>query len=202
MPTPLPTPMPPPEILHPSAFLERLIRLLLPYFLGVCPDLDAARAEILETLASYGARTRSEMLNAAEIIAYGLSGLDALFEAKTAEMSPSLRLRYRGCANNLSRSCQKAEQMLTKRLASDLPQSAEPHPEPVNDMPQPEVQQAIQAVQATIATYRNRPSANHPTTSPQAQPASQDDHNNHLWDGAMINALAQMGMPVQPTSTA
>ncbi len=48
-----------------SPFAERLIRFLVPFFLTITPDLDAARMEVLETLASYGARTRSEFLNAA-----------------------------------------------------------------------------------------------------------------------------------------
>jgi hypothetical protein len=85
-----------------SPFMERLIRFLVPYFIVVTPDLEAARAEVLETLASYGARTRSEMLNAIQIIAFGLSALETLGEAKTDEMSPSMRLRFRGCANNLN----------------------------------------------------------------------------------------------------
>lgn len=41
----------------PSLFLERMILFLRPYFLSITPDHDLARAEILETLASYGART-------------------------------------------------------------------------------------------------------------------------------------------------
>jgi hypothetical protein len=190
--------MPPSMTLQPSPFLERLIRLLLPYFLGVCPDLDSARAEILETLASYGARTRSEMLSAAQIIAYGLSGLDALHEAKSAELSPSMRLRLRGCANNLNRSCQKNEQSLVKRLGSDLPQVHEPLSEPVNDIPETELQERIQEVHAKLEAYGIHLSGPHFARLPLATPASRQEPNEPTWGGAMKNALAPLGLPAEP----
>jgi hypothetical protein len=198
-----------------TPFLQRLVRFLLPYFLGVCPDLDSARAEILETLASYGARNRAELLNASQIIAYGLSGLDVLREAKSTEMSASLRLRYRGCANTLNRSGQKNEQALNRRLAQDVPTTAEPAAEPPNDLLDSVVDEAIQEAQAQIDTYRNQLSAMlrptppqpntppqaHPNPSPQAMPASEAEQNKRLRDdGAMISALSQMGMRVQPAS--
>ena len=44
---------------------------------------------------AYETRTRAEMLQAAHIIAFGMTTLDVLAEAKTAEMSQSMRLRYR-----------------------------------------------------------------------------------------------------------
>jgi hypothetical protein len=129
----------------PSPFLERLIRLLLPFFLGVCPDLDSARAEILETLASYGAQTRAQLLNAAQIIAFGLAALDMLHEAKTTDMSPSMRLRFRGCANNLNRSSKQNEQTLTKRLACDDPQAAG------DEVTEAEFHEKLLQVHATLA---------------------------------------------------
>jgi hypothetical protein len=42
------------------------------------------------------------MLQAAQMIALGMTMLDLLSEARTAEMSQSMRIRYRGCANGLS----------------------------------------------------------------------------------------------------
>jgi cell division septation protein DedD len=220
MPAPItaasPSPAEPFPFLY-TPFLHRLVRFLLPYFLGVCPDLDSARAEILETLASYGARTRSELLNAAQIIAYGLSGLDVLHEAKTTEMSASLRLRYRGCANTLNRASQKNEQALNRRLAQDIPAAVQPAAEPPNDLPDSVVDKAIQEVQAKIETCRNQLSAMlrptpspaqtttppqaHPSPSPQATPASEAEQNKRLRDDcAMISAVAQMGKAVQPAS--
>jgi len=179
MPTQTPTP-------QSSPFLERLILFLMPYFAAITPDPDLTRAEILETLASYGARTRSEMLNAAQIIAFSFSTLDSLAEAKTPEMSPSMRLRHRGCATNLNRSGRQNEQTLAKRLASPVPNAPEPAAEPLNDVPEAEFEQALQHAQAQIATYRNRRSP------------AEEAENKRLWGSAMINILSEMGMPVQP----
>jgi hypothetical protein len=185
-----------------SPFLERLIRFLIPFFIGVTPDLDAARAEILETLASYGARTRAEMLNAAQIVAYGLSGLEMLGEAKAPTMSSSLRLRFRACANGLNRAGQQNEKALAKRLTCDLPDAAEPGAEPVNDVPDADVLEITQQAQAKIDSYRNRLSGARPATSPQAIPAAQPNGNKRLWGEAMMDALAQMGAPAQPAAAA
>ncbi|MDB5400525.1 MAG: hypothetical protein JWQ55_2543, partial [Rhodopila sp.] len=62
--------------------MERLIFFLMPYFTAATADLTLARLEVLETLASYGARTRSELLNAVQVIAFSFSTLDTLHEAK------------------------------------------------------------------------------------------------------------------------
>jgi hypothetical protein len=72
----------------PVAFVEYLIHTLMPFFLDIAPDIDTARSEILQTLASYGARTRAEFLNAAQIIACSLSAMDALGEARRPEPCP------------------------------------------------------------------------------------------------------------------
>jgi hypothetical protein len=142
--------------LQTSPFLERLIRFLIPYFIGVTPDSEAARAEILETLESYGARTRAEFLNAMQTIAYGMAALDMLHEAKTTEMSPSMRLRFRGCANNLTRNGQKHEQTLIKRLACDQPGAARRSAEPVDDVPDAAVDITLEEVKAELDKYRHR----------------------------------------------
>jgi len=168
----------------------------MPYFLVTIPDHDAARTEILETLASYGARTRSEMLNAVMIIAFGLSALDMLAEAKAMEMSPSMRLRLRGCANNLNRSSQQNEQILARRLACEVPAPPPPAAEPIDDMPDAEFAAALRQTHAQIASYRNRLSGTRPATAPQPVP----ERNKRLGGSAIMNAFAEMVLPPHPTS--
>ena len=185
--------------LQPSLFLETIVRFLMPFFLGVTSDVDAARAEIIETLASYGARTRSEMLNAARIIAYGIAALATLGEASDPEMPASMRLRFRGCANGLDRSGQQNETALAKRLACDVPDAAAAPVEPVDDMADADVQAEITQARAKIDTCRNRLSGASP--KPHAVPGSKQENNRRLWSGAMMDALAELGMPVQPIST-
>lgn len=139
-----------------SPFLERLIRFLIPFFIGVTADSEAARAEILETLVSYGARTRAELLNAVQTIALGMTSLDMVHHAKTTEMSPSMRLRFIGCANNLTRNSLKQEEMLTKRLACDKPGKTNPQAEPVNDVPDAEAEWTLAEIGVKIEAMRHR----------------------------------------------
>ena len=105
--------------LQPSPFLEQVIRLLMPFFLSSGIDPQAVRADILDTLDCYGVRTRAQMLYAAQALAFSLSAMDTLAEAKSAELSTSMRLRLRGCANGLNRSVQQNEQALAARIAHD-----------------------------------------------------------------------------------
>jgi hypothetical protein len=168
-----------------SPFLERLVRFLTPYFAGVSPDPEITRLEILETIEAYGARTRAELLNAVQIIAFSMSVLDVLYEASTTEMSASMRLRARGCANNLDHSSQKNEQALSKRLAGDPPNLEKPAEEPIDDVSDFDIDEAIQHAQAAIARHR-------------AGFATDPAPNGQQLDEAIwAAALAQTGMPVQ-----
>ncbi len=143
--------------------LEQIIRFLLPCFLATAVDLDAARQDILDTLRSYGARTRAELLNAAQIIAFSLSALDTLSEAGSGVMSPAMRLRYRGCANGLSRSSQQNEHALQQRLCTDpvVPEHAEPaHTAPAPLLMEPTLAQHAASYQPTAAQPQSEPAAN------------------------------------------
>jgi hypothetical protein len=173
---------------HSSAFLESIIAFLLPYVITAAKDARDARTEIIETLEAYATRTRAEMLQAAHIIALGMTTLDVLAEAKTADMSPSMRLRYRGCANGLNRSTLRTEKALDERLAYDPPTIPETIPEPVNDVPDADLETAMEHARAAIDAHRNRVSSSRPDTS-----------NNPPWAAAMIDTMTQMGLPVGPT---
>jgi hypothetical protein len=235
----------------PSPFLERLLTFLIPYFTETTTDLAAARAEALATLVSYGARTRAELLHAAQIIVFSFVSLETLAETVRPDLSLSMRLRLCGSANNLNRSSQKTEQALAKRLARDIPAATDPQADPINDLPDTEAEDLLRHTQATIDTHRNRAngapsaepqvpasgknpahikaSADHsapghsaPGKSPVAvmndQPApalpkppaprepshsilvTQHEGNRRAWGAAMMESLAQMGMPVKSPS--
>src|SRR5580704_19361945 len=149
--------------LPPNSFLETIIAFLLPYFSAAAMDKREARSEILDTLTSYKTRTRAEMLQAAHIIAFGMTTLDVLAEAKTAVMSQSMRLRYRGCANSLNRSTLQTEKALDQRLGDELPATPAEMQEPVDDMREAEIMAAIQQYKAKIDSQRPRA---HPATGP------------------------------------
>jgi hypothetical protein len=139
---PRPTRQPP----EAGAFLETIILLLMPYFLETATTVAGARAEILRTLASYAARTRPNFLLAAQVIALGMTTLDALHEARTLEMSVPMRLRYRGNANSLNRAMLQTDKSLQASLADEIApeqvqtepvQAANPAPEVEADTPRP-----------------------------------------------------------------
>jgi hypothetical protein len=164
----------------PSAFLETLIALLLPHFTTAGTDIHDSRREIIETLASYATRTRAEMLQAARIIALGMTTLDALAESRTAEISQALRIRCRVNANSLNRSTLATEKALDRRLADDLPTTD---------------------IQATL---KDGGDPTDPRTSRAAsgvKPRAQAERNQQLWAGAMIDTLMQMGIPTEPAGS-
>ena len=142
-----------------------------------------------------------------QIIAFGFTALDMLAESKAiSEMSPSMRLRLRSCANGLNRSCQQNEKTLAKRLACDVPDAADPTADPtadpIDDLTEADIEEALQQARAVMNSYTNRLSGARPATGPHAVQASQRDRKKGLWTGAMMDALAQTGVPVQPGSAA
>jgi hypothetical protein len=153
--------------LRPGAFLETIIIFLLPYFMDATTGLDDARAEVLDTLAAYPIRSRTDVLQAARIIAFSMATLDTLHQAKTLEMSDSMRIRYRSCANGLNRTASQMQKSLDQNHPTD---AREPEPESIAEAP-------ISA-------------ASHP-------PATLAERNKHVWAGAMMDTLKQMGLPVQ-----
>jgi hypothetical protein len=137
------------------------------------------------------------MLQAAHIIAFGMTTLDVLAEAKTAEMSQSMRLRYRSCANSLNRSTLQTEQALDQRLGDELPTAPVAMPEPIDDMREAEIMAAIQEHKAKINAQRLHA---HPAAPNLATNAAPDQTwNPELWATAMINSMQQPGAPAQPS---
>ncbi|HQT76948.1 MAG: hypothetical protein B7Z80_13910 [Rhodospirillales bacterium 20-64-7] len=163
---------------QPNPFVKHLLLSLLPYFTVLKPDeAEIIPADIVETLSAYGARTRAEMLHAALIVAFGFSALDTLAQAKAdPELSPTLRLRYRTCANALNRAAQQNGHALTRRLSCDPPAT---HPvEPADDMPAAQAQDALRQARAKIDSYRNRLTPARPSA---VQPNRRDSTLAHLF---------------------
>jgi hypothetical protein len=109
-------------------------------------------------------------------------------------MSQSMRLRYRGCANNLNRSTLQTEKALDQRLARELPPAPAEMPEPIDDMRQAEIMAVIQQAKGKIDTQRPRA---HPATGPHL--ATDQTWNPELWASAMLDSLQQPSAPVQPS---
>jgi hypothetical protein len=117
-----------------TAFMERIIALLMPHFMATAQNQADARSEIIETIAGYATRTRTELLHAAHAIAFGIATLDTLAESTDATLPPPMRLRHRNCANSLGRAMQRSENTLARCLAQDAPKADHaPKPRSSND---------------------------------------------------------------------
>jgi hypothetical protein len=95
-----------------------------------------------------------------------MTTLDVLREAKTMEMSQSMRIRHRGNANSLNRAAVQTQKSLDHNLARELPERPRPPapPDPIDDMSDAEAQAMVEQARAAVEAYRNRfaPDAPHP----------------------------------------
>jgi hypothetical protein len=181
-----------PAALQTSRALETVVRFLLPYFCVDCPDFATTRAEIIETLASYGPRNRAELFAAAQVVACTMSALATMAEAEGSEtMSPSMRLRFRGCANTITRHGQQAQQILDKRLACDLPIAVDPAAEAAKDA---EVIEQVRQVQLKVEAAKRRLAETDPEAARRLFP-DQQDLDQLPWGSAMLAAVANAAMP-------
>jgi hypothetical protein len=169
---------------RPGPFVNRLVGYVLPYFLAVTSDQAQAEAEVLETLASYGARTRSELVKAVQIIAFSFSALEVLAGAKMAKDLPHpVRLRFLGCANALNRHSEQSEKTLEKRLECDLPDPGKSRAD--TDM-------SLQQARDLITVYRKRLPPTYPAITP---------HETRRPVSPVMQAILDGGIPGRATAT-
>jgi hypothetical protein len=173
--------------LRPGAFLDSIVGFLLPYFIATAADIEAARSEIIDTLASYAVRTRAEVLMAAQILALGMTTLDTLREASTEDMSLSMRIRHRGNARNLNCAALQTEKALDQRLARDLPEMS-PIQEPIPEQDANIDQVAAANEMGASVTAR---------ATNQLFESTQQERHRQVTALAMIEGLKQMGVPIQ-----
>jgi hypothetical protein len=120
-------PMSQPAVITP-AFLDRILTLLAPLFLGATGgDMAAARDTVRSTLASYHVRTDNEVRLAALVVAFGFGALDALSKAANRELSLDQVMDLRDNATALSAAGHQNQAVLD-RLRK--PRQAEPAPDP------------------------------------------------------------------------
>ena len=164
------------------------------------------RAEIIETLASYGPRNRAELIAATQLIACTMSALSVMAEAEAADMSPSMRLRFRGCANNLNRHGEQAQKTLEKRLACDLPVARDPAAEAAADAAADAadavVIEQLRQTKLMIEAGRQRLSETNPAVARRLLPTQQDGPDQPPWGSAMLAAAAHPAIPPHAASAA
>ncbi len=122
-----------------DVLLEFILGFLTPLLMAGCTsDLGLARLAAIETLTAYHPRTPAELVNIAQIVAYGLTAMDNLRLSMAPDLPLSMKIRLRMGANALNRSAQQN----TKGLA----QGRRGHPPPAHQAAAPGAMQGQSAV--------------------------------------------------------
>ncbi|PPQ36632.1 hypothetical protein [Rhodopila globiformis] len=115
------------------------------------------------------------------------------------DLSPTLHLRYRSCANSLSRACRYAQNALDRRLACDSPGARKPTPQPAADPPadisEAEAAEMLRRTQAAIDACRNRLANAQPPTRPDGTLNFPPDRSQRRSASALMQALSAGGPP-------
>ena len=179
-----------------NAFMERIILSLLPFFIATTPDLDRARAAIVNAIRSYGARTQAEINEVAQILALGFCTVDSLAESTGIGMSVNKRLRLRGNATALVRSKKSCQQALADSLYMEIVEPA--RPEPIDIEPEATAL-AVATVQAREKMqHPDRPAAASmpdqaaPAPRPAATPPTEKQKNAMLWANVMNQVASNL----------
>jgi hypothetical protein len=112
-----------------TPMLGILISMVAPLLMAGGVDLGTATAAARQAIDAYRTRGEPELLSAAQILGFSVMSLDSLRLSAGPEVSVTRKLRLRGNANGLSRSCQRANAMLAQQrreAAHDPPAGAGP----------------------------------------------------------------------------
>jgi hypothetical protein len=151
---------------HPVAAPENLlfiliVNLLAPMLLAAAMgDITLARAAAIETVNSDRARSQTDLLAIAQVVAFGLAALDSLSRSMGDDISITMALRLRGNANACNRASEQNRRALAKAQAEiDLPETDLPAPEaaPPLAKPSPFLSDAAEAMLAEEARARPHP---------------------------------------------
>ncbi len=109
-----------------------IVSMIAPLLMaGGLTDISLATAAARQAIDAYRTRGEPELLSAAQIVGFSVTSLDSLRLSAGPAASVNQKLRLRGNANGLSRSCQRANAMLAQQRgdpAYDPPANTEPDP--------------------------------------------------------------------------
>ena len=189
-----------------NAFMERIILSLLPFFIATTPDLDRARAAIVNAIRSYGARTQAEINEVAQILALGFCTVDSLAESTGIGMSVNKRLRLRGNATALVRSKKSCQQALADSLYMEIVEPARPEPIDIEPARPEPIDIEPEATALAVATVQAREKMQHPdrpaaasmpdqaapAPRPAATPPTEKQKNAMLWANVMNQVASNL----------
>ena len=167
---------------HPAAaapenlLLILIVNLLAPMLVAAAMgDITLARAAAIETVNSDRARSQTDLLASAQVVAFGLAALDSLSRSMGDEISITMALRLRGNANACNRASEQNRRALAKAQAEiDLPETDLPAPEAAPPLaePSPFLSDAAEAMLAEEARARLHPLPHTPAPPDNATKAA------------------------------
>jgi len=133
---------------------DQVARSLTPFFLDAAHGSETdARAAADAMITGFNPQSSEELILAAQVIVYGLAGLDSLRRsAAEPDLSVATHLRLRGNANAMQRAAQQCRRALElRRKAHATPDAAMP---PARTFTEDDLRQAIKTASAVIAEAR------------------------------------------------
>ncbi len=166
-----------------DVLLDVLIALLAPLFLTAANnDLAFARLAAAATIDDYRVQTRTDLINIAQIVAFGLTALASLSQSMEQTISLPLALRLRGSANSCRRSADQTRRALKENQPEPTP--APPPPRQPEPMPPPDTAELASKI---IETEKR--TAEH--LASYAEPTVQDSHAQAAWAAGMARIAAE-----------
>jgi hypothetical protein len=166
--------------------MDLIVAFLAPMFLTAANgDITYARAAAVETVNAYRARTCSDLLTIAQIIAFSLAALGSLSLSMADDLSPSMTLRLRANAISANRAAEQCRRALARNPEDS---TAQPEPPPNEEFPDA-------AATAAGAEQVGRHPATPKVPAIQPNPASNaatNEHRDILWANAMASVAAEV----------
>ena len=141
-----------PTTLRPAdVFFHLIVTYLTPLFLAAAGgDVAFARLAAIETVNGYGARSITDLLPIAQVIAFGLAILDSLSRSMSDTISLPHILRLRSGATSMNRASETCCRVL------DAPPLGDTEPAPHEDPPPP-IQAPVPAPQPPAPPTQDQP---------------------------------------------
>jgi hypothetical protein len=133
---------------------DQVVRSLTPFFLDAAHGNDTdASAAADAMIAGFNPQSTEELMLAAQVVVYGLAGLDSLRRsAAEPDLSVATHLRLRGNANAMQRAAQQCRRALElRRKAGTTPDAATT---PARTFTEADLREAIKTASAVIAEAR------------------------------------------------
>ena len=167
-------------------FFDLIIAFLAPMFLFAANgDIALAKAAAIETVNTYRAQNQSDLLNIAQIIAFGLAALGSLSLSMADDISTAMTLRLRANAVASSRAGETCRRALAREALVHARSEPKSHPDE-------DFSEAL-AIAAAAEQVRQHKAKTEAVQAPPPVPtADKDQERRTMWADAMTRVAAEV----------